>query len=171
MFWQRSVVFFRVFLFAMQCGNVSMAALGGAAATCKRCETAGNLCPRQPRKKKKEYIKMLISVSFLRIVIIILWQSISYQFGELRETSGHLGYVLELDEILGCEDVDDPVAADLANDRLHAVLHWVLSKDQITIKTPNPKFRLYWCLIEFNRLDTQSVMLVFSKSTPLVNYL
>ncbi len=49
------------------------------------------------------------------------------QFGELRETPGHLGYVLELDEILGCEDVDDPVAADLANDRLHAVLHWVLS--------------------------------------------
>ncbi len=39
--------------------------------------------------------------------------------------------------------------------------------DQITIKTPNPKCRLYWCLIEFNRLEIQSVMLVFS--TPLVN--
>jgi hypothetical protein len=25
----------------------------------------------------------------------------------------------------------------------------LLSMDQITIKTPNPKCRLYWCLIEF----------------------
>ncbi len=38
---------------------------------------------------------------------------------------------------------------------------------QITIKTTNPKCRLYWCFIEFNRLEIQSVMLVFS--TPLVN--
>jgi hypothetical protein len=30
--------------------------------------------------------------------------------------------------------------------------------DQIIIKTPNPKCRLYWCLKEF----IQSVMLVFS---------
>jgi hypothetical protein len=36
----------------------------------------------------------------------------------------------------------------------------VVTMDQITIKTPNPKCRLYWCLIEF--------MLVFS--TPLANY-
>ncbi len=32
---------------------------------------------------------------------------------------------------------------------------------------PNPKCRLYWCLIEFIRLEIQSVMLVFSN--PLVN--
>jgi hypothetical protein len=40
--------------------------------------------------------------------------------------------------------------------------------DQISIKTPNPKYRLYWCLIEF--IDwryIQSVMSAFS--TPLVN--
>jgi hypothetical protein len=41
------------------------------------------------------------------------------------------------------------------------------SMDQITIKTPNPKCRLYWCFIEFIDLEIQSVMLVFS--TPLVN--
>ncbi len=35
-------------------------------------------------------------------------------------------------------------------------------RDQITIKTSNPKCRLYWC-----RQEIQSVMLVFS--TPLVN--
>jgi hypothetical protein len=37
-------------------------------------------------------------------------------------------------------------------------------------KIPNPKCRLYWCLIEFIdwRLERQSVMLVFS--TPLVKY-
>jgi hypothetical protein len=42
--------------------------------------------------------------------------------------------------------------------------------DKITIKTPNPKCYLYWCLIEFVecRLEIQSVMLVFS--TPLVKY-
>ncbi len=41
------------------------------------------------------------------------------------------------------------------------------SKDQIiSIKTTNPKCRLYWCLIEFI-LAIQSVMLVFS--TPLLN--
>jgi hypothetical protein len=40
--------------------------------------------------------------------------------------------------------------------------------DRISIRTPNPKFRLYWCLIEF--IDwrySQSCWLVFS--TPLVN--
>ena len=37
---------------------------------------------------------------------------------------------------------------------------------QISIKTTNPKCRLYWCLIEFI-LAIQSVMLVFS--TPLLN--
>jgi len=37
--------------------------------------------------------------------------------------------------------------------------------DQITIKTPNPKCRLYWCVIEFiYRLAIQSVMLLFSTS-------
>jgi hypothetical protein len=40
--------------------------------------------------------------------------------------------------------------------------------DQISLKTPNPKCRLYWCLIEFYRLEIQSVMLVFSNtSSPL----
>ncbi len=37
--------------------------------------------------------------------------------------------------------------------------------DQITIKTPNPKCHLYWCLIEFidwRYCQSQSVMLVFS---------
>ncbi len=36
--------------------------------------------------------------------------------------------------------------------------------DQITIKTPNPKYRLYWCsmVIGVYRLEIQSVMLVFS---------
>jgi hypothetical protein len=38
--------------------------------------------------------------------------------------------------------------------------------DQITIKTPNPKCRLYWCNRVY-RLEIQSVMFVFS--TPLVN--
>ncbi len=43
------------------------------------------------------------------------------------------------------------------------------SMDQISIKTPNPKCRLYWCLIEFvDWKYVQSVMLVFS--TPLVTY-
>jgi hypothetical protein len=42
--------------------------------------------------------------------------------------------------------------------------------DQISIKTPNPQCRLYWCLKEFMnwKVEIQSVMLVFS--TPLVNY-
>jgi hypothetical protein len=44
----------------------------------------------------------------------------------------------------------------------------VRDMDQITIKTPNPKCRLYWCLNRVYRLEIQSVMLVFS--TPLVNY-
>jgi hypothetical protein len=35
-----------------------------------------------------------------------------------------------------------------------------------TIKTQNPKCCFYWCLIDFIRLEVQSVMLVFS--TPLV---
>ena len=40
--------------------------------------------------------------------------------------------------------------------------------DQITIKTPNPKCRLYWCFFHsVYRLEIQSVMLVFS--TPFVN--
>jgi hypothetical protein len=48
------------------------------------------------------------------------------------------------------------------------LLAWI-SMDQITIKTPNPKYFIYWCLIEFrvNRLEMQSVMLIFS--IPLVN--
>jgi hypothetical protein len=29
------------------------------------------------------------------------------------------------------------------------MIWWVWSMDQISIKTPNPKCRLYWCLIEF----------------------
>jgi hypothetical protein len=42
--------------------------------------------------------------------------------------------------------------------------------EQISIKTPNPKCRLYWCLIVNRdyRPEIQSVMLVFS--SPLVNY-
>ncbi len=36
--------------------------------------------------------------------------------------------------------------------------------DEVTIKTPNPKCCLYWCLIEF--IEILSVMMVFS--TPLV---
>jgi hypothetical protein len=40
--------------------------------------------------------------------------------------------------------------------------------DQLTIKTPNPKCHLYWCLSEFRDWRMiQSVMLVFS--TSLVN--
>jgi hypothetical protein len=39
-----------------------------------------------------------------------------------------------------------------------------MSTDQITMKTPSPKCRLYYCLIG---LGIQSVMLVFS--TPVVN--
>ncbi len=39
--------------------------------------------------------------------------------------------------------------------------------DEITIKTPNPKCRLYWCLIEF--IDWRYSMLVFI-STPLFKY-
>ncbi len=39
---------------------------------------------------------------------------------------------------------------------------------KITIKIPNPKWRLYWCLIKFYRLEVQLVLLVFS--TPLVTY-
>jgi hypothetical protein len=44
-----------------------------------------------------------------------------------------------------------------------------LPMDQISIKAPNPKCRLYCCLIEFIgwRYTVQSVMVVFS--TPLVN--
>ncbi len=38
--------------------------------------------------------------------------------------------------------------------------------DQITIKTPNHKCRLYWCFNRVHRLEIQSVMVVFS--TPLV---
>jgi hypothetical protein len=38
-------------------------------------------------------------------------------------------------------------------------------EDQIIIKTPNPKCRLYWCLIKFREI--QSVILIFS--TPLAN--
>ncbi len=38
--------------------------------------------------------------------------------------------------------------------------------DQLTIKTPNPKCRLYWCLRVY-RLETQSVMLVFSTQLSL----
>ncbi len=40
------------------------------------------------------------------------------------------------------------------------------SMDDGTIKTPNPKCRLYWCFIVYI-LEIQSVMLLFS--TPLVN--
>ncbi len=42
------------------------------------------------------------------------------------------------------------------------------SMDQISIKTPNPKCRLHWRLIEFIDWRYKSVMLVFS--IPLVNY-
>jgi hypothetical protein len=45
----------------------------------------------------------------------------------------------------------------------------VCSMDQLTIKKPNPKCRLYWCFIEF--IDwrySQPCWLVFS--TPLLNY-
>ncbi len=40
--------------------------------------------------------------------------------------------------------------------------------DQISIKTPIPKCRLYKCLLGVYRLEIQSVMLVFSN--PLVNH-
>ncbi len=40
------------------------------------------------------------------------------------------------------------VTSSLASVRLASV-KWLNSMDQITIKTPYPKCRLYWCLIEF----------------------
>ncbi len=41
-------------------------------------------------------------------------------------------------------------------------LPWMkYTMDQITIKTPNPKCRLYWCFIEFIDWRIKSVMLVF----------
>jgi hypothetical protein len=44
---------------------------------------------------------------------------------------------------------------------------WFLAMDQISIKTPNPKCRLYWCLIEF--IDWRYSQLYIGIFTPLVN--
>ncbi len=42
----------------------------------------------------------------------------------------------------------------------------IIPMDQITIKTPNPKSRLYWCLIEFIG-DTVSHVGIFDSSSEL----
>jgi hypothetical protein len=40
------------------------------------------------------------------------------------------------------------------------IMRTINTMDQISIKTPNPKCRLYWCLIECYRLEIQSVILL-----------
>ncbi len=40
--------------------------------------------------------------------------------------------------------------------------------DEGTIETQNPKSCLYWCFIEFIRLEIQSVMIVFSTTCELL---
>ncbi len=58
----------------------------------------------------------------------------------------------------------------IINDDIQPSLLWFLKLhtriDQISIKTPNPKCRLYWCLIEFITGDTVCHV---GLSTPLVN--
>jgi hypothetical protein len=46
---------------------------------------------------------------------------------------------------------------------------WTVLMDQITIKTTNPKCRLYWFLIEFMIGDTVSHVGIFDPSCELVN--
>ncbi len=43
---------------------------------------------------------------------------------------------------------EQPPARNLRN-----LLATVRSMDQISLKTPNPKCRLYWCLIQFNKVS------------------
>ncbi len=53
-------------------------------------------------------------------------------------------------------------AAPVALRKKRACTMYMHVMDDVTIKTPKPKCRLYWCLVEFFRLEIQSVMLVFS---------
>ncbi len=80
-------------------------------------------------------------------------------------------FSVQMPEVIFQGNGTDEVFHVLVDPRQNYVQRWaslqvgyVFSIDQITIKTPHPKCRLYWRLIE---LDIKSVMLLFS--TPLVN--
>jgi hypothetical protein len=89
---------------------------------------------------------------------------------EVGLAQGGLHLIQDREGGLACHPTCDTSATlDAKPLRWKFKLTCLSAMDQITIKTPSPKFRLYWCLTEFIdwRMEIQSVMLVFSNT--LVN--